>query len=108
MTKRSAETPDREIIKPDMPLRLAVAAELAFPRGGITAAGLRREAARGRLVTERIAGKDYTTLADIENMRALCRNRPKEPSAIDHTDDGKRAQDALLTTIKRIKESSKK
>jgi hypothetical protein len=59
------------------PLRLDVAAQLAFPAGGMTAAGLRREAAKGRLAIERIAGKDYTTLADIEEMRALCRTNPR-------------------------------
>lgn len=57
----------------DAPLRLSVAAELAFPQGGMTASGLRREADKGRLVIERIAGKDYTTLAAIAEMRKLCR-----------------------------------
>ena len=47
----------------DRPLRLAVAAKVAFPDGSMRASGLRREAQRGRLVIERIAGKDYTTLA---------------------------------------------
>jgi hypothetical protein len=46
----------------DAPIRLSVAAKLAFPDGSMTASGLRREAARGRLLVERIAGKDYTTL----------------------------------------------
>ena len=31
------------------PLRLKTAAELAFPLGGMTASGLRKEAARGNL-----------------------------------------------------------
>jgi hypothetical protein len=44
----------------------------------MTASGLRREAAKGRLVIERVAGKDFTTLAEIENMRALCRVPQKE------------------------------
>ncbi len=61
----------------DTPLRLAVAAALAYPDGSMTASGLRREAARGRLVIERTAGKDYTTLAAIEQMRALCRLQGK-------------------------------
>ena len=56
----------------DTPLRLSVAASIAFPDGSLTAAGLRREAARGRLIVERIAGKDFTTLANIERMRELC------------------------------------
>ena len=51
---------------PDTPLRLDVAAKLAFPDGGVTAASLRREATAGRLVIERIAGKDFTTLHHIE------------------------------------------
>ena len=61
------------------PLRLAIAASLAFPDGSMTASGLRREAARGNLVVERIAGKDYTTLANIKQMRELCRVEIKAP-----------------------------
>jgi hypothetical protein len=49
----------------DTPLRLADAIEIAFPRGGITVSGLRKEAAKGRLIIERIAGKDFVTLAAI-------------------------------------------
>src|SRR5271165_4227029 len=60
------------------PLRLRIAAALAFPDGSMTPSGLRRESARGRLVIERIAGKDYTTLAAIEQMRLLCRVKVKE------------------------------
>jgi hypothetical protein len=62
-----------DTINQDAPLRLRKAAELAFPGGGMTASGLRREAIKGRLVVERIAGKDYTTLAAIAEMRKLCR-----------------------------------
>jgi hypothetical protein len=65
--------PARSEVGDDTPLRLALAAILAYPDGSMTASGLRREAARGRLVIERTAGKDYTTLASIEKMRALCR-----------------------------------
>lgn len=57
----------------DAPLRLAVAAKLAFPDGSMTASGLRREAARGRLRIERIANKDFTTLQAIDEMRERCR-----------------------------------
>ena len=66
-------------IMANTPLRLAIAAKIVFPDGSITASALRRENHRGRLEIERIAGKDYTTLADIERMRQLCRvesNRP--------------------------------
>jgi hypothetical protein len=62
-----------EGVGPNTPLRLGVAAALAFPDGSMTASGLRRERDRGRLVVERIAGRDYTTLGYIERMRELCR-----------------------------------
>ena len=54
------------------PLRLGRVAEIAFPGGGMTASGLRREAKKGRLRVERIANKDYTTLENIEEMRTHC------------------------------------
>ena len=73
----ASKYPRREDIGHDQPLRLAVAAALAFPDGSMTASGLRREASRGRLAIERIAGKDYTTLRNIEEMRALCRVEAK-------------------------------
>ena len=62
----------------DTPLRLAEAARLAFPNGSVTASSLRREAAKGRLTIERVAGKDFTTLAHIERMRELCRVEAKD------------------------------
>jgi len=99
----------------DRPLRLAVAASIAFPDGSMTASGLRREAQRGRLVIERIAGKDYTTLAAIEKMRELCRVEAKghgsgcakpsmtelagsrtRPSGSSKTANTERARDAAL------------
>jgi hypothetical protein len=60
-------------VTPNTPLRLEAAARLAFPDGSMKLAGLRREIARGRLAYEVIANKHYTTLADIEDMRKLCR-----------------------------------
>src|SRR5580704_14012405 len=74
-----AAIPSPDQVTPATPLRLGVAAAIAFPDGTMSAAGLRREAARGRLVIERIAGKDYTTLANIERMRELCRVEAKVP-----------------------------
>jgi hypothetical protein len=71
----------------DAPLRLSVAAKLAFPDGSMTASGLRREAARGRLQVERIAGKDYTTLEAIKRMRELCRVQAKEPGCTNEERD---------------------
>jgi hypothetical protein len=66
-----------DAIKDDTPLRLSDAAALAFPHGGVTASGLRREAARGTLAVSRIAGKDYTTLAAIRGMIERCRVEAK-------------------------------
>jgi hypothetical protein len=71
--KRPLKLPDRAQIRPDQPLRLAVAAALEFPDGSLTVAGLRKERDRGRLDVEMIAGKEYTTLAAIEKMREACR-----------------------------------
>jgi hypothetical protein len=118
--------PTRSEIGKDMPLRLAVAAAIAYPDGSMTASGLRREAARGRLVIERTAGKDYTTLADIERMRELCRKPPKDraygsagngetdrgPSRIPPCGtsatmaDTKKALDAALTIVDTLRKSS--
>ena len=73
------QVPPRDQLGPDIPVRLEVAAAVAYPDGSMKASSLRREAARGRLVIERVAGKDYTTLANIERMRELCRVQVKEP-----------------------------
>src|SRR6478752_10615440 len=73
MSRVTPTLPQRADIADDTPLRLDVAAALAYPDGSMTASGLRREAAKGRLAIERVAGKDYTTLRNIEEMRALCR-----------------------------------
>jgi len=70
---------DARSIDRDAPLRLAGAAALAYPFGGMTASGLRREAARGNLAIERTAGKDYVTLAAIDEMRARCRREATAP-----------------------------
>ena len=59
------------------PLRLSVAAGIAFPDGSMGASGLRKERDAGRLQTELIAGKEYVTLAAIAAMRELCRGRRK-------------------------------
>lgn len=68
-------------IGPNTPLRLAEAVKIAFPSGGMTVSGLRREIARGRLAVEAIAGKQFTTLANIEEMRRLCRVEAKVPAS---------------------------
>jgi hypothetical protein len=79
-TPAGTHRPKPDEISPDTPLRLAVAAALAYPDGSMTASGLRREGKRGRLVIERVAGKDYTTLGHIERMRELCRLEAKAPA----------------------------
>jgi hypothetical protein len=72
--------PNRPDISEDTPLRLAEAAELAFPGGGMTASGLRRERDRGRLETLFVAGKEFTTLRLIAEMSERCRVRPGDRS----------------------------
>lgn len=82
------------------PLRLAVAAKLAFPDGGITAKSFRLESSRGRLVIERIAGKDFVTLSAIEDMRRLCQvqnNQKKSGPEGFHSEDAQSALTAALT-----------
>jgi hypothetical protein len=77
----------------------------------MTASGLRREGVRGKLVIERIAGKDYTTLGNIERMRELCRVEVKVPdcgsesaavakqSGLSEMETAKRARAALHTML---------
>jgi hypothetical protein len=74
---------DQELrkITPTTPFRLADAVKIAFPMGGMTVAGLRRERDRNRLIVEKIAGKEFTTLAHIERMRELCRDEAREPDS---------------------------
>jgi hypothetical protein len=76
---------------------------------------------RGRLIIERTAGKDYTTLADIERMRGLCRVKveahisgciPRDamkpaasrtpPSGTSRMVDFARARSALNTTLQEL------
>ena len=65
-------------ITPDTPLRLADAVKIAFPMGGMTVSGLRKEIRRNRLTVEVMAGKQFTTLAAIEEMRRLCRVQARD------------------------------
>ena len=99
-------------VDPNLPLRLCTAAAIAFPDGSMSASGLRREAARGRLVIERVAGKDFVTLTAIEEMRKLCRVEAKDhaygdvqpamavkPSGSLKTQASNTPQDALQTRL---------
>src|SRR6516225_6801503 len=71
--------PPLDSITPDTPLRLYVAAALAFPDGSITQNSLRKAVAaqRNGLRHELLRGKIYTTLAWIEEWREACRVQPK-------------------------------
>ena len=57
----------------DTPQRLAVVAA----QFGLTAAALRTEAKRGRLVLWRVAGKDWTSVAEVNRMFQNCRVTPE-------------------------------
>jgi hypothetical protein len=63
------------------PLRLHEAATRAFPDGSMTISGLRKERDRGRLAVFMIAGKEYTTLAAIDEMIERCRVPRKAPAS---------------------------
>jgi hypothetical protein len=69
--------PPLNSLKPDTPLRLAVAAALAFPDGSITESSLRKACTRRELEHEILRGKYHTTLAAINEWRARCRVQPK-------------------------------
>jgi hypothetical protein len=104
-------------ITPDTPLRLADAVMIAFPMGGMTVSGLRKEIRRKRLTVEVMAGKQFTTLAAIEEMRRLCRVQARaldsgsgqpaagtggsslRPSGSSRTAAGMSPQDALRTRL---------
>src|SRR6267143_27765 len=74
------------------PLRLADAVKIAFPMGGMTVAGLRRERDRNRLIIEKIAGKEFTTLAHVERMRELCRDEARALGSSSRLPAEKRAE----------------
>jgi hypothetical protein len=67
--KKQSRQLTRADVGPNDPLRLGVAAVLAFPDGTMTAAGLRREKFRGRLVIERVAAPQLATLLDRQDGR---------------------------------------
>src|SRR4051812_43582744 len=115
--RNHVKLPPQEVVTPTTPLRLAVAAKLGFPDGSMSEAALRRCARSGKLTVERVAGRDYTRLCDIEEMRSQCRvsakaqgsdfKKPKtgRPSGSSATDSGPSAQAALKANVKRLKES---
>lgn len=85
---------------PDAPLRLDVAAALAFPDGSIGASALRREAARGRLEIWQVAGKTMTTLSAVARMMDRC--RVDHPLLNDDHQSGKRSRPGSSSTSESI------
>jgi hypothetical protein len=65
------------LIDENTPMRLEKIIPIAFPMGGMTVAGLRKEIDRGNLAVEKIANKLFTTLGDVKRMREKCRSRAK-------------------------------
>ena len=74
MSRRPASLDD---IDSDTPIRLALAARLAYPDGSMSVSGLRRLGEKGLLVIERVNRRDYTTLTAIRQMREQCHVAPK-------------------------------
>jgi hypothetical protein len=105
------------LITPTTPLRLKVAAALAFPDRSMSEKALRELGRAGKLTIEKIRGKDYTTLADIEEMRKLCRVQAKAPDSVHKsgtekqcgssaTDSGILAQVALSAKVQKLRQAS--
>lgn len=100
------------------PMRLKDAIEIAFPHGGMTVSGLRRERDRGNLAIERIAGREFTTLSAIEEMRRKCLGPQKDHgstsssqkddlgSGTSETARINRERAALRETLRELKQSS--
>jgi hypothetical protein len=88
MPRRASQEIDLSAIGPDTPLRLKIAASIAYPDRSMTDSGLRREILRGNLEYELVAGKQYVTLAGIRRMRARCRVDQKDHASICENDAG--------------------
>ena len=87
----------------DVPLRLEQAVKFGFPFGGMTVSGLRRERDRGNLHIERIAGKEFTTLRDIGEMRVKCRENLRVPASI--SVNGVAAKPSMSSSMGKTKSS---
>ncbi len=109
---------DVSMITTVTPLRLEVAARLAYPDGSVTAAALRRFVVAQKVTHEFVAGKYYVTLAAIEEMRASCRvvakapdsyskpGKVEPPSGSSETDSFRVAQDAMNMIAEELKKPS--
>jgi hypothetical protein len=104
-------------VKPTTPLRLKVAARLAYPDGSMTATSLRRLIVDHKLAHEKIAGKYFVTLSAIEEMRASCHVPAKaldllsknpatdSPHGSSETDSGPSALAAMKVNAAALRES---
>lgn len=103
-------------------IRLTEAAEIV----GVSVGSLRKERDKGRLVIWRVAGKDWTSLEEIERMFDQCQNKKKAQGSgsSQHTPtstatntklsgssetsaDTQRALDAALATVRGLRKSSR-
>ena len=100
MSSPPLSTRDDKVSETD-PLRLSDAVAIAFPLGGMTVSGLRREIKRGRLECEVIAGKQFVTLRDIKHMRSKCRADQRGPASISaNAGDAKRCGSSSTEKMK--------
>jgi hypothetical protein len=96
-TRKPVSVPDT--VDPSTPLRLDVAARLAYPDGSMSAAGLRRSG----VTIERTNGKIFTTLFDIEEMRKRCRVPAKaHDSGSDRTEPTEQPSTSSSTEERRL------
>jgi hypothetical protein len=63
-------------IQEDTPVRLELAAALAYPDGSVSGRALKRQGLKGLLEIEQVAGKDFTTIANVKRMREASKTRP--------------------------------
>ena len=61
------------VVDLDTPYPLKDILPLAYPNGGMTISGLRKEISRGNLVVEYTAGRFFVTMRAILEMREKCR-----------------------------------
>lgn len=107
----------RIIVDNGTPQRLAVVAA----QFGLTAAALRTEAKRGRLVIARVAGKDWTSVEAVREMFENCRVTPEAltygldrradvaipPSGSFETPDARIALASALAAVAKLKSGSR-
>jgi cell division septation protein DedD len=113
--RKPVSVPDT--VDPNTMLRLDAAARIAFPDGSMSVSAMRRLAADKLLTIYPIAGKHFTTLADIEEMKTSCRvqakvqgsrcSKPKaeRPSGISATDSGRLERAAARASLLKLRES---